>query len=282
MKKNIIIFLTTIGIGCGVVSTAYAEDSESSSIVEVLNQILSVVQEFATSFQTYSDAWLNPDTSDSYVALLPDLSNYMTNTWNNIDVQNSIQRQLTNTMLNNATPPTFINDVSYMTVLGEPYQAQDSQGNDVDPKAATLNYVTNISAANVTHDLPKARWQGSAKAKSRYENFIKTIMSVQTYNQYVLSDFYANVANERALTQTQIDLKNKLTDQEGWFKHVSEAENIGNILREILMFQSQLYLVSLQSIEAQRQLIASIAATNSLIILGNQFTEDTLKQKAGG
>ncbi len=58
--------------------------------------------------------------------------------------------------------------------------------------------------------------------------------------------------------------------------------NISHILREILLYTSQDLVVQSQLLKVQKQQLAAQAMTNTLLILGNQFNENTLLDKATG
>lgn len=255
----------------------YSPATYAASDSDLLQQIANNTYNLLAAFNKFSLAWLNPDDSDSTAELQSNLTNYMNYTWENNATQLSTQQSLIQDYFGSSVP-TYANDLGFSILLGQPYYQE------TDPqklKSSALNYVKYASALNIKHMLPSQGWAGSAENKAKYEDFYKTISAVQTYNAYVLSDFYANYANGLKLTDVQTKLKDQASSAD-WFTHVASEASIGILLRQILMFNSQQYLLALQSLEAQKQLIGTIAMTNSLIILGNQFNESNLLNKALG
>lgn len=270
--RNIFLVIITV-FSTSILYSPVTQANDSDLLQQIADNTLGLL----TQFNEFALAWLNPDESETTADLQANLTNYMNYTWDNNDTQLSIQQNLLQDYFSSSAPP-YANDLSYPILLGQPFVSEK----DPDKlKASALNYTKYASGLNIKHLLPSQGWAGTKENKDKYENFYKTISAVQTYNVYILSDFYANYANGLQLTNVQNELKDQASSPD-WFKHIASEASIGILLRQILMFNSQMYLLAIQSLETQKQLIAAIAMTNSLIILGNQFNENNLLDKALG
>ncbi len=235
------------------------------------------------------NSWLLQDTSQPTADLqssLGALTNAMTQNQANVL---SLQTQLTNDFFNaqgNVSQSTlpYANDLSFETLLGQPYFQPDPR--NVNPPQGTppvnpaYNYLKNASALTVTHPMPAASWRGNPQDLQRYSNYYNTIMAVQSFNAYVLSQLYEDSITGSPFSKAQTTL---LTTASGssWFSTVA-SENIGFVLRQILMFSSQSFVLLSQLLTTQNQLLQSQAMTNSLLVLLNQNNEALLIAKATG
>jgi hypothetical protein len=66
-----------------------------------------------------------------------------------------------------------------------------------------------------------------------------------------------------------------------WLKNIA-AEEIGIVLREILVFQSQSYVLLTQLVQTQKQLLTATVMSNTLMIQNNRQNEAYLAAKAQG
>ncbi len=191
----------------------------------------------------------------------------------NTTLQNTAVVSFTDDFLNNAKLP-YSNDITYQTMQGNLYIKPDPR-QKVNP---AYNYIKNVAGLNITHAVPDKDWSGSAEDKQAYRNFYTTISAIQTYNAYILSDLYAESTNGNKLNKAQNDLITQASSPD-WFAQVA-SESIGNVFRQILMYNSQSYVVLTQLLQTQKQMLSTQAMTNTLIVLGNQFTENQLLNKA--
>ena len=133
---------------------------------------------------------------------------------------------------------------------------------------------------NITHTIPGPNWRGTEENKQKYLSYYSSISAIQTFNGYLLSQLYADYVNGRQYTQQQTALIQQASSSD-WFTHVA-SESIGVVLRKILMYNSQLYVLMTELVQTQKQLLSAQAMTNTLLIIGNQFTENQLISKATG
>jgi len=202
--------------------------------------------------------------------------------------QNSMQQQMMADMLHKplsdlTTPPDNppilaslpnVNDLSYATILGMPPVAKGT--------VSPYNYVKNASGITVYHVMPGLSWSGKKEDRDRYAAYYNTIMSVASYNGYILSNFVAENQNGNQLTTLQNQLITQASSS-SWLAQVA-TEELGKVLREILLFESQSYVVMTQLMQLERQILAAHAMTNSLLLLYGQINEGQLvnKAQAGG
>lgn len=275
LKTRIKVFMTTLIASVSIFTQSPAHADLST---DLLQQIANNTYKLLVDFDAFAQAWLKGDDSDETAELQADLSNYMDEVWKITDTQLSIQPQLLDYYFGGQNiAPAYANDLTYTTLLGRPYLDQS------DPsklKTSALNYTQYAAALNIQHAIPSSSWSGTKQNITNYENFYKTISAVQTFNAYVLSQFYANYANGLKLNDLQNTLKKQASSTD-WFTRVA-GEDIGYVLRQNLMYTSQLYLLLMQMLETQNQLLASSAMSNSLIVLGNTFNESVLLNKALG
>ena len=275
LKTRIKVFMTTLVVCVSIFTQSPAHADKST---DLLQQIANNTYQLLIDFDAFAQAWLKGDDSDETATLQTDLSSYMDEVWKITDTQLTIQPQLLDYYFGGQnTAPAYVNDLTYTTLLGQPYI---NETDNEKMKTSALNYTQYAAALNIQHAIPSSSWSGSKQNIANYENFYKTISAVQTFNAYVLSQFYANYANGLKLTDLQNNLKTQASSSD-WFTRVA-GEDIGYVLRQNLMYTSQLYLLLMQMLETQNQLLASSAMSNSLIVLGNTFNENVLLNKALG
>ena len=163
----------------------------------------------------------------------------------------------------------YINDVSYPTLIGQPL-IKNAPG-------SSYNYVKNIAGTNIKHIIPGLAWQGSDDAQGRYLSYYMTIMAIESFNSFLLSNHYTDFQN---FNTAQTELIKQAT-QPDWFTQIA-TEELGKVLRQLLMFNSQSYILQSQIIQTNKQLLAAQMMTNSLLIASNANTEKLLVAAAQG
>jgi len=199
---------------------------------------------------------------------------------NNESAQYTLQQTLLTTFFgasNIQTPnPQNMNDLAFPTLLGKPLVSPDPR-TGVD---ATMNYLVNASGLGIPLTIPAAGWRGDATSQKNYRNFYNTVTAVQTYNGFVLSRLYED---SKSLS-TDSALRTQLITQSsnsGWFTSVI-TNDLGWILRQILLYNSQSYVLMDQLVQTQKQMLATLAMTNTLFIASNELQGNILLQKAQG
>lgn len=161
-----------------------------------------------------------------------------------------------------------INNNSYSTMLGQPPVSTS-------PTPA-YNYVKNASGIMLFHILPNQAWQGDHDSIATYNAEYNTIMAIESFNGYVLNQQIADQAS--GLTTAQSSLVNQASASN--YLALVAGEDVGRVLREILIFNSQTYVLLTQLVQIQRQQLIAQTMTNSLLIINNQPNEVVISSKA--
>ena len=223
-------------------------------------------------------AWLQPDTTDTAANLQASFSNYS----NAILLSSSQQQQfvtpLTSDMFGTSVTQgslPYANDLTYGTLLGIPYFTPDPRtANGGTAPNSPYNYLKYVSGVGLTHTVPGSNWAGNAGDQTRYANYYNTVMAVESYNSYVLTNLLTNAPLN--LVQTLLLSQASTSD---FFSKIA-SEPVGAVLRQILMYDSQTYVVLTQLLSTEKQLLASQAMTNTLIMNTSEFDESMLLRKA--
>jgi hypothetical protein len=234
-------------------------------------------------------SWLKPDKSTNTVALQGGFATLGNLIVQNYTTQLSGQLQLTadlygQPLANLTNPPDHpavldyvpnINDLTYSSLLGQP-PVPKAKG----AASAPYNYIKFASGINISHTIPGQSWQGTKADQVKYQNYFATIMAAESFNGFALSNQYADQQNGNSFTTTQNTL---ITQASGssWSSQVA-SEELGIVLRQLLLFESQTYVLLTQLVQTQKQMLAAQVMTNSLLILGGQVNESYLASKAQG
>jgi len=288
LKKMIAISIAALAVGIMAISPAKGDSISDLYLAYITQftyetaQAAYYIEQYTYGVLTILNSWVLPDKSDATANLQSGFVNMTNAAIQNSATQNTAQQQFTQDFLSgiNAGSVPYANDFTYQTLLGQPYFNPDPRiqnGENVNP---VFNYIKNAAGLNIVHRTPNRNWKGSDKDKQNYQNFYTTVSAIQTYNAYVLSQLYADASNGNQLTQQQNALMQQASNSD-WFAQVA-SENIGIVLRQILMYNSQVYVLLTQLLQTQKQLLSAQAMTNTLLVLGNQFTEMQLLTKATG
>ncbi len=227
------------------------------------------------------NSWIMPDDSSTTANLQSSFATQTNTVLTNFDVQQAMQRALMIDFYGtNVTPENvnYANDMTFGSLLGQPFWDPDPRTKKGQQKIdLARNYIKNAAGLNITH-VPPGNWAGSSDAVKKYRDFYTTVSAIQSYSGYVLSQLYMDHANGGALTQQENDLMQQASSSD-WFKQVA-TENLGTVLRQLLMYNSQNYVLMTQLLQTQKQMAATLAMTNTLIVIGDQFIEKQLVQAA--
>lgn len=270
----------TRGASLGGDAILFAIKSNTDKILNDLNELPNIIHGLAVFIKN----WLDPDNSKETSVLQANfggIANYFLANQSN---QEKYFLNLSNDYFGpNATAQTipYANDITYATLLDKPFFNPDPRNNGKNPPVDTAyNYIKNASGLNITHVMPGLNWQGTTLNQQRYYNYYTAISAVQTYNAYILSNLYADYQSKNEYSKQQTILLQEASGSD-WFDAISK-EQIGIVLRQILMFNSQIFVLLTQMLQTQKQMVTAQAMTNTLLIIGNQFTENSLLDKATG
>lgn len=284
-------------------ATAQNSDEYLKQIAENTYNTLQKVNDLPTYLQSlnaFITAWMSQDTSPPTVAmqssftnlgnlfiseetqiapLLPEMNSYLLNNDGN-NVFNVNNGTATPTNLATTSTLWYGNDLVYSSLLGVPYFAKDprQQTGGASKIDFAKNYVRNASGLNIYHILPGSNWQGKKESQARYQAYFNTVTAAESFGAYILSRQYIE---KDQFTTLQAQLIKQASDPKDWFAQVS-SESIGYVLRQILLYQSQLFVLMSQMLQAQNQLVTAQVMTNSILIANNAQNENMLASYAQG
>ncbi|OGT63514.1 MAG: hypothetical protein A3E85_00840 [Gammaproteobacteria bacterium RIFCSPHIGHO2_12_FULL_45_12] len=163
-----------------------------------------------------------------------------------------------------------INDLTFSSTLGLPPAPKASN-----VASAANNYIMNASGFGLNHPIAEAGWAGKQPDIDNYMAYYNTVMSVESFNGYALAN-----SNNSTTSIAQAALIGQASSSK-WFTQVA-TEELGIVLRQLLMFQSQMYILLSKLLDAQKQLLTAQAMTNTLLITNNRVNESYLLSKAQG
>jgi len=256
----------------------------TNSILSVINQLptyLAKIPILAATFLATDNSSNDPvNWSTQWSNEQSWLSTLGSNTLNNEANQTTLQTSLLTSFFGSANiaarNPQNLNDLSYTTLLGIPLLSPDPRS-DVN---SSLNYLMNASGLGITYPAPSAGWRGPQLAQKNYVQFYNTVVAVQTFNAYVLSRLY----EDSHTLATDTSLRKQLITQSSnsnWFTSVI-SNDLGWVLRQLLLYSSQSYVLLDQLVQSQKQMTAALAMTNTLLIANSGFQASTLLTKAQG
>jgi hypothetical protein len=261
----------------GDIYLMHIDNSTSSAlqIIETLPAYLTQIVLMATSFLTpdngtngtidWSTNWAN---QQNYFATIN------ADALNNQGAVLGTQKQLVTTLFG-TTVPVNVNDLDYASLLGSANFFQTETRPNVDP---ALNYVTNSSGLGLALTPPGAGWGGSATDQQNYTNFYNAVSAVQTYDAYALSQNYQDSKTITADSTARLALIQQSSNS-SWFASVM-TNDLGWVLRQLLVYTSQNYVLLDQLVQSQRQMATTLAMTNTLFIANSGFQASLLLQKA--
>jgi len=245
---------------------------DTQSILQGINNIPSYLSDITEMAQS----WLKPDDSSA--------------TANNQSLFNTLGQapnpnlgftaQLTKNFLSggtNASLPADANDYSFTTLIGSPLQKPDPRQSSANPPNPIQNYIQNASGSNLTFTPPvKGLLGANALALKQYQGLYSTVAAIQSYNNYILNAFNGELNQENTMSS----LVSQATDS-GWLTQVA-AQELGKVLREILLYDSQSYVLLTRLYQTEQRQLAATAMTNSLLIALNQGIAQIASRQAMG
>lgn len=168
----------------------------------------------------------------------------------------------------------YANDLLYTTLLGRRYFEPDPRGNQANPE---YNYIRNASGINLQHLRPSLNWGGTKENQTKYQNYFNMLMAAESFGGYVLANQYVD-GNQLNTKQKELV---SLASSGTFFTEVG-AQPIGRVLRQMLMFESQMYVLMTQMLQYQKQMVTAQVINNALLIANMQTTETVLTSRAQG
>lgn len=248
-------------------------------------QMVNNLPTFMNQLTQLALSWFDPDDSTTTANLQSNFANFGSGLVRNLTVQNAVQPQLMQDLFQKATPTTmpYANDLAYQTLLGMPYFKKDPRnpaGKKPPAVNAAYNYIRNASGIGMPHVAPSKSFSGNVYDQRKYFSYYTGITAAESFNAYVLSYALADSLNGGPFNTAQTTLIKQASDSE-WFTKVA-SEKLGVVLRQILMYQSQSYVLLSQILVTQKQQLTAQAINNALTILNGSDIEKKLVEKASG
>ena len=231
------------------------------AILNVLNQspaYIQVITQMAQSFVSTNDPgnFISTDQAAFSAA--------QSNSAGQIGAQFAVSYNLMNQYLlagssnpNAAALPSNANELFYQILWGATLPNTSTPKNML---ASQQNYIANLSGAGIQLPQPNPSWSPT-QATQNYTNFYNTIAAAFSYNSFIL----AGLMNDKNNYTTNTTLAN-MASSSSWFSDIS-TEPLGMVMRQILMFSSQIYVAVQQSILIQQQMLIELASLNTIISL---------------
>jgi|GEM_PF-1174133 hypothetical protein len=258
------------------------------SAVSNIPKYLQKMVEFALNWEAKDDSTYTSQMQAYFDTLGKNVSQ-------NNQAQLSAQQQLIATIVNqpltsfspasNSPKPAIlgplpnINDLAYSSMLGFPPVTKNA------PAYNPINFVNYAGGAGLPHALPTAPAGGAGINASpyllTYQAYYNTVVSIESFNGFVLSGLAADSANG---PKSNTNIQNTLIAQasnSNWIANIA-SEELGKVLRQILVFQSQTYVLMTQLLQTQKQLLTASVMTNTLLIANNRTNECVMAAKAQG
>ena len=280
--KKVFRFSTATLLGMSLTTAVFADDN-TPILQQIQTNTATTLQDVNTLPAILSQlgqfiiAWMSPDSSDATATTQASFTQLGNLLIQDATTQASLQQQLNSSLLTGITKTNLpsANDLVYSSILGSPYYSPDPRGTGTVPQ---FNYIKNASGISLNHTLPGAGWRGPQIDQLKYMNFYNTVMAIESYNGYILSNQYADGNQLNALQTT---LVTQASDPQTWFAKIA-SENIGWVMRQILMYQSESFVLLTQLVQMQKQMVTAQAMTNAAIIATGTNSENQILKNAQG
>lgn len=284
-----------IALGFLWVSPSYADEASSAAMNALLQQILDTTKSiliqvqqipvYIKSITEMADSWLNTKDNDIIANDQYSFALLNKNYADSIPQQSGVAKNLvqqfflsgSNNKSGATTLPYNANELSYSSLLGQPLTPPSASGTTSPQQqidALAQSYIKNASGLNLPLKQANPLWRDS-DAKKQYQQMYNAVSSVASYDAFILSGLYKQ--------QDQNTIRTNLLDQASssdWFKAVA-SESLGLVLRQMLMYTSQVYVQLDRLVKVQQQQLTAQAMTNTLLITYLSTTPtQTLTQQA--
>ena len=295
LLTTVLCIITLLGTSTTLAAQAVTDAPAEASLATIVGFINKTLNTYVTDMSALVASLMAPADDANSSSLQSNFTSLDTALMNNTTAQLTLQQPLQTAIFNavplpsSKTPPPPItpatlqnaNDLSYSTLLNSLYFSPDPRAQTKPAPDPALNYIKNAAGITLIHTVPGYNLNGMYPDIVTYTNYYNTVTAVESYNAYILSWLYADyksnnaVANQQNAMMTLMTQANKPT----WFATIA-SENLGIVLRQMLMYQSQLYVIMGQLLDTQKKMLAAQAMTNSLLIANNQVNEKILLKYA--
>lgn len=168
--------------------------------------------------------------------------------------------------------PKNANDLSYTILYRYVVKTQPTTNLPKLIEDATKNYINNLAGVSYPTQQPNASWPTSKDAsapQNQYTNMYNVISAVKSFDTFVINDLYKTKNKEGKDASDYSKLLADNASSSDWFETV-RTESLGMVIRHLLMYTSQTYVLTSRMLELQKQQLTMQAAANSLLIMQTQ------------
>lgn len=278
-KKIIVGSLTVFAISLVAVKPAYAQNAIEDLLQKIWQNTYYILAD-VNDLPSFIANWINPDNTQTTATLQGYFSAASTGYTDEYKLNAfTTQSQLLKDFFG-PKPPDNVNDLSYVSILGGSYVSPDPRKNNNSNIDPAYNYTKNAAGLTITHPVADNTWAGKDEAIKRYMNYYNTVNSVQTFDSWVLGQTYSELKSGFPFAKQQWNLIAQASTSD-WFTQVA-SENIGVVLRQILMYDSQILVALTEMLRVQKEQLQASAMTNTLLVLSNLQNESYLIKDAQG
>jgi hypothetical protein len=286
MKKLSSYLLTVVAVSIAI-SPAYAAsdpvlvsiERNTRATMDSVNSLPQYIQSgiaYFTAMLSKDDSTDTANLQKNFTQLYNDNATVANST---IDLQPQMLKEFFGTKITPQVLPSA-NDLVFQSLYGMLYFNPDPRATNNFKPNPPLEYIKNASGVRINHVLPSASWQGKDIHKQRYSGYYPSVSAAQTFNAYIMSQLYADYQNGHKLSETQTNLVTQASSP-SWFTQVG-SESIGIVFRQILLYNSQVFVLLTRLLDVEKQILTAQAMTNTLLITLNSANEDILVKKASG
>lgn len=278
IKKGILLATAALGITTLYVSPSYADDPGADYLRVIAQNTtnmlvkLNNVPDYISSMLQYIVNMQKTDDSASTSEMQANFATIGTLFSKDYTMQQGIQEQINADLLGATSEKNPSRDEVLYSALLTSYDA-----NNPNSKALFANayrYMRNASGIGLIAQQPRRDKMGLAA--DTYKAYYDSITSVKSFNAYVLSNRLTEMLNGNGLSPAQAALAVQASNS-NWIAQIA-TEEIGKVLRQLLVFQSQTYVLLSEMVQTQKQMLMAQAMTNTLLIATSKSTQDNLYQ----
>lgn len=259
------------GLGAEILE-AIREDTHA--ILEKVNKLPDYIQ----IITAMALSWTDTNDESKSIAVNGSLFSMLA-TARNLDLKEQIDltKNATLTFLGKNNKIPNVNDYAYTTLLNAPPVTPNKLTGPLESSAD--NYIKNVSGTSLPMTAPSPEWRTQGQDRQDYYHLYTTLAAVQSYNSYVLNKVYAErqqrmqypsgIPNRKkgdaASTQDILTTMVESASSTDWYTRVG-SESIGLVLRQLLMFTSQNFILLKKMLDTQQDMLLSQAMTNTLMM----------------
>ena len=277
LKKAIKHRVTQVGfvIAMGIFSAQPSFADDSPILSQILDNTRVIIDEIAFLPVAMIMQMKDILTMATQMTTTTDSNNYITGSQasfstvfndysNTVNQQQSLSQQLTQQFLtgNGAYAlPANANELNYGVLQGSVLNPPTGTQAKPDLNALSQNYLKHVTGTYFYLTPPNAGWASTNTAGNQYKELYNATAAIASYNAYILGGLY----QQQDQDSNRIKLMKQAVDSQ-WFADI-QAEDIGLVFRQMLMYTSQVYVDLDRLLKIQQQQLAATAMSNTLLLI---------------